>query len=186
MKTVHKTAIVGIMTALEIAAVYVFGLIPGLSVIGPILAGFLLVFLRDVAGALPSYITYAVTGILLFLISPRKFAAIVYVVMFGYYPILFADLAKIKQIVLRAVVKALYFEGIGAAALAVAKYVIGFDSFHMMDSFASRGITVHKAVAAAIVLYQILVGIYEFFLWGYYKKYNEKIKQRLQSVFIRK
>ncbi len=186
MSAVQKTTLIGIAAAMEIAVVYLFGLLPGIGLVGAMAAGILLIFLRDTAGALSSYLCYAISAVLLLLLLSKKLPAAAYTALFGYYPVLFADMAKIKSVPLRGLLKLLCFEGVLAIALLIAKFVIGFDSMHIMQAAADRGFTVKTAVIVVVVLYQFFIAVYEAFLWIYYTRFNESVTARLRSVIRRR
>ena len=182
MTVIQKTALTGIMAAAQFAVVAVFGLLPGLGFLGAMAAGFLLIFLRDTAGRAPAYIAYGIAAVLLLLLSAKKLPAAAYAALFGYYPVLFADLAGIKSLPLRALLKALVFEGVAAAAFFAVKFFVGFESFGVLRAAAERGISQKTVLIALVALYHVGFLAYEGFLWVYYKLFNDKIAARLRSV----
>ena len=125
-------------------------------------------------------------ALLLLLFAAKKTTAAAYAALLGYYPVLFADLARVKSVPLRAVLKLLIFEGVAAAAYLAAKYMIGLDSFAVLQAAEARGFSQKTVVIGVLVLYHIGIAAYEGFLWIYYKLFHKKLASRLRSAVRRR
>lgn len=114
----------GLLAALSIAILFCTGLIPTATIALPGLAGCCLIPIVAELGLSWGFITYAVCAVLsLFLASDRK-AALIYILLLGYYPVLYGVLAKIKNRVLRIAVKLLLVNAAAALEIALSFWLL--------------------------------------------------------------
>ncbi len=179
MRLTQKITLIAMTVALGYVVVFVFGLLPGMNFISAILAGILLIFLRDIAGTGCAYAAYGVTCLMLLLFLPRKLPAAAYAAILGYYPILFVDLLRIKNAVLRMIVKVLLFEGVAAGAFLAVGF---FGGVHPPEQIRQYGISGTVFIVAVLIVYQVMAAAYEGFLWAYYKYFNQMITERLRAA----
>lgn len=89
-----RVAFCGIMTALCVLLMFLTGLIPVGTYALPSLAGMLLTVIVVEMGTSWAWLVYAASSVLSVLIAADKEAAMLYVLFFGYYPILKAVIER--------------------------------------------------------------------------------------------
>lgn len=174
MNTSKKVAICGVMTALSFVVVYMGNLINVMKFLSPVLAGFILIFVRELANKRNALMVYFSTSLLLLLFSPGKTSALAYLVIFGYYPLIQPDIKRIKSIILRLVVKFLFFNLIGAVILLVAVKFFGLSA---------KGEAYRDYFLLGVLLYNVFFAIYEFYVYLANKKINSIDFSGIKSRF---
>lgn len=119
-----KIAFCGIIAALSLVLMFLGGLIPVATVAIPAVAGCLLIAVVTEVGVKWGFCVYAVCAVLSLLLTADREAALFYILFFGYYPVLYAVLGKIKRKAFRYVVKLLLFNVAAAAELALSVWVL--------------------------------------------------------------
>lgn len=95
------------MAALSVVILFMTGLIPTATIALPGLAGCCLIPVVAELGLSWGFGTYAVCSVLALFLAPDREAALIYILLLGYYPVLYGQLAKIKKKPLRIAVKLL-------------------------------------------------------------------------------
>lgn len=124
MKQTGKIALCGLMAALSVVILFLTGVIPTATIALPGLAGCCLIPVVAELGLSWGYGTYAVCAVLALLIAPDREAALVYVLLLGYYPVLYGQLAKIKQKPLRVAVKLLLLNAAAGLEIFLSVWVL--------------------------------------------------------------
>ena len=110
MKQTSKTALGGILAALSLVLMFLFAIFPSATIAAPAVASVLLIFAVLEMGKGWAFGIYVAVSVLALLIVPSKEAAILYVVFFGYYPILKAIIEKgLRNRVVEWILKILLF-----------------------------------------------------------------------------
>ncbi len=125
MKQTIRLTFCGIIAALSVVVLFFTGLIPIATLALPAVAGCLVIPVVAELGVSWGFGVYAVTGLLAFFLTPDREAALFYLLFFGYYPVLFGVLAKIRRRPLRLAVKLLIFNAAVAAETLLSIYVLG-------------------------------------------------------------
>ena len=94
MKQSSKTALGGILAALSLVLMFLFAIFPSATIAAPAVASILLIFAVLEMGKGWAFGIYVAVSLLAMLVVPTKEAAVLYVVFFGYYPILKALIEK--------------------------------------------------------------------------------------------
>ena len=149
MKNSVKIAFCGISAAL-IAAVMAASLIPNITFAVPAIAGLLVIPVFAEAGALYAVFCFSVSGALSFFIGDKT-SWILYLALFGYYPILKPYIERIKNPVLKWALKLLVFNAAALVCYAVEIliFTLHFKAWILAAAFAAGNI--------AFVLYDIAV-----------------------------
>lgn len=148
MKQSSKCAIGGIVAALSLVLMISVAIIPFLTYALPAVAGLLIIFVVveiDKKWAFGVYCTVAILGMLL---VPDKEVAVMYLVFFGYYPIMKAAIESKLPIVIEWIVK------IGTFILTMVA------AYFLMMKF--MGVTIDEAEEWGIMAYPILLGMGTF------------------------
>lgn len=93
-KRSFQIALGGIICALGIVVLMMTGVIPFATYSLPCIAGLLLVVVVVECGSKWAWICYAATSLLAVMITPDREAAIMYIALFGYYPMVKQQLEK--------------------------------------------------------------------------------------------
>ncbi len=88
MKNTSLTALGGIITALSIFLLFLTGMIPNTTYLLPVFAAILMLPMLEEAERKWAWFIYIAVSVLSFFIVTDKEAAVMYVFVFGYYPIL--------------------------------------------------------------------------------------------------
>lgn len=136
-KTSYKVAMGGVVSALAVFCMFLTGVFPLLSLTLPCMAGLLMVVIVIEVGTGWAYVTYAGVALLSLLVTPEKDIAILFVMFFGYYPILKGTIERIKSHALQWAVKFLVFNAAIISAFMLITYAFGMTQ--MLDEFNDYG-----------------------------------------------
>lgn len=148
MKQSSKCAIGGIVAALSLVLMISVAIIPFLTYALPAAAGVLIIFIVieiDKKWAFGVYSTVAILGMIL---VPEKEVAVMYLVLFGYYPIIKALIEEKMPIVPEWIVKILLFLSTMAG------------SYFLMIKF--MGVTIDETEEFGAMAYPLLLGMGAF------------------------
>lgn len=172
-----RLALCGIITAFSVMLMFLTGLIPVGTYALPGLAGMLLIIIVIEYGAGWAWPVYVATAILSVLIAPDKEAALAYVLLFGYYPILKSLIERLrKSFPITLFMKLIVFNAATVSEYFLAMWVLKIPQ----DSFEIFGASVP---AAFLVLANISFFLYDYALSGlvvmYCKKYHSMVNRWL-------
>ncbi len=177
MRESSKAALGGIIAALSVSIMLLTYLSPVLVYTVPVIAGLLLLVIVNEIGYHWAIGTYTAISLLsLFMIADKE-AAVFYVMLFGYYPILkFFITAKIRNRFLLFFIKLLVFNAALFLSLAVCSFV-----FHIDYSELTSGGKIFSAVF--VVLMNLVLFIYDFLIGSLTVLYRVKIQKRIRKLF---
>ncbi len=134
MKQSMKLAFCGVIAALSTVLMFLTGLAPTATLALPAIAGCLLIPVVVEAGLAWGAGVYGVCCVLSFLLAPDREAFLFYLLFFGYYPVLYAVLGRIRGRVLRYAAKLLVFNAAVALEVLLSVYVLGVpvESFFIL------------------------------------------------------
>ena len=122
-----RIAISAMLSALGVVFLYLGSLIDVLDISMAVIASVCCIFaVIEFGGAFP-WLIYAVTGVLSLLLLPRKEAAVMYLLFFGFYPILKEKLEKKKKLT-SWMLKELIFNVALAVMLLLSKLLLTADT----------------------------------------------------------
>lgn len=98
MNKTAKTALGGIITAISVAVMFLTTIFPFLSYVMPICAGILMIVANEELGMSWSFGIYFAVSVISLLILADKEAALMYIVIFGYYPIIKEKIEHLKKV----------------------------------------------------------------------------------------
>lgn len=173
MKNSLKIAVCAVFTAMSVALLFIGGAAFVLVYIMPMVTSMLMIILRKTFGVSAALITYAATSILSFILVPDRECMLMYVLFFGYYPIVYPSLEKIK--VLKWVVKLLLFNSM--AALVQLALIFLFNIPFLEEG---EGIYI---IVIFTVLMNILFIIYDFVIKNTFVLYEKKLEKRIKKYF---
>ena len=173
----YKVALGGIVSALCLVTMFLAGVIPALYMLLPMIAGVLLMIISVEVNTGWAFLTYLSVSILSLFITFDKEAALIFIMMFGHYPILRMYIKKIKLSVLRRIVKLVVFNACTLAYFYTTVFIFGLDE--VLDEFDEigryGGIIILVLVNIVFILYDINLDALYFF---YKKRIMPKFKRR--------
>lgn len=178
MKRTTKLTLCGIIAALSAVVLFFTGVIPVATLALPALAGCLLVPVVAELGIPWGFGSYAVCAALAFLLAPDREAALFYLLFFGYYPVLFGVLGKIKNTAARTAVKFAVFNAAVVAETLLAVFVLGIP----WESISFLG----RATAPVLLaLANVVFFLYDRALGGlivlYFQRFHDTVRRLLRG-----
>jgi hypothetical protein len=175
VKQSMKLAFCGVIAALSTVLMFLTGLAPTATLALPAIAGCLLIPVVVEAGLAWGAGVYGVCCVLSFLLAPDREAFLFYLLFFGYYPVLFAVLGRIRGRVLRYAAKLLVFNAAIALEVLLSVYVLGVpvESFFILGWI---GPVVMWLLANAVFI------LYDLALDGLILQYYRRLHPRLGKL----
>ena len=170
-----KIALGGLLTALGVALMFLTGLIPIGTYALPAIAGVLLIVAVIDLGAKWAWMIYAAVAVLSLLFAADKEAALLFVLFFGYYPVLKSFLERISNKVLSWISK---FAVFNVAVVACFFLAVNFLQLPE-DSFTVFGIYLPWVF---LILGNAVFLIYDIALSGLVATYVEKLHHRVTKT----
>ena len=170
-----KIALGGLLTALGVVLMFLTGLIPIGTYALPAIAGVLLIVAVIEIGAKWAWMIYAAVAVLSLLFAADKEAALVFVLFFGYYPVLKSFLERISNKVLSWISK---FAVFNVAVVACFFLAVNFLQLPE-DSFTVFGIYLPWVF---LILGNAVFLIYDIALSGLVATYVEKLHHRVTKT----
>ena len=172
-----KIALGGLLTALGVVLMFLTGLIPIGTYALPAIAGVLLIVAVIEIGAKWAWMIYAAVAVLSLLFAADKEAALLFVLFFGYYPVLKSFLERISNKVLSWISK---FAVFNVAVVACFFLAVNFLQLPE-DSFTVFGIYLPWVF---LILGNAVFLIYDIALSGLVATYVEKLHHRVTKTLI--
>ena len=170
-----KIALGGLLTALGVVLMFLTGLIPIGTYALPAIAGVLLIVAVIEIGAKWAWMIYAEVALLSLLFAADKEAALLFVLFFGYYPVLKSFLERISNKVLSWISK---FAVFNVAVVACFFLAVNFLQLPE-DSFTVFGIYLPWVF---LILGNAVFLIYDIALSGLVATYVEKLHHRVTKT----
>lgn len=159
----YVVSLCGIMSGLALALMFILGMIPAFEYISPATAGVLIWVIRDRLGVKYGMVSYFAVGILCLLVTPNYEAAMMFLFLLGYYPIIREYLQKIRFKLFRVLTKLAIFAVAAAAAYALLINLFGMSE--LLDEAADFGkygtLILFGMGAVAFCLYDRFLGLYK-------------------------
>lgn len=170
-----KIALGGLLTALGVVLMFLTGLIPIGTYALPAIAGVLLIVAVIEIGAKWAWMIYAAVAVLSLLFAADKEAALLFVLFFGYYPVLKSFLERISNKVLSWISK---FAVFNVAVVACFFLAVNFLQLPE-DSFTVFGFYLPWVF---LILGNAVFLIYDIALSGLVATYVEKLHYRVTKT----
>lgn len=120
-----RMALCGILCGLSVVILASSALFPSLSYVIPMVAGAILLVPAIEYGSPTAFTAYAAVSVISLLLLPEKEAPLMYVFIFGLYPIIKKFFERIPRRLPEYLAKFAYFNLAGTAAVLLATYVLG-------------------------------------------------------------
>lgn len=170
----YRVALGGIVSALCLVTMFLAGILPALYLVLPMIAGVLMMLIAVEVSKGWALLTYISVSILSLFITFDKEAALVFIMLFGHYPILRLYINKLPKL-FRTVLRFAVFNVCAILFFIVTVYFFGFDQMlDELDDFGKYGGLVMLGICNVIFL------LYDINLDNIYKIYRIKIMPRFK------
>lgn len=170
MRISYRVALGGIVAALCLVTMFLTGIAPMLYIAAPMVAGVLLLILVAEVGTSWALLTYVAVSLLSMVVTYDKEATLMFILFFGYYPLLRPWMNRISFRPLQLLVKLILFQLFLVVDYLLTIYVLGLPTF---DELAGWLLPVLDVGAVIVFL------IYEASLSGLTDFYYHVIRRRL-------
>lgn len=175
MKNSTRLAVCGIVTALSVVLLFLGGITFILAYTMPMLVGLFMIMLKRTFGASSAWITYAAVSALSFMLVADKECMLMYILFFGYYPIIQDSINKIKIKPAGVFVKLLIFNIMVFAVQLILVYVFGIP-------FLEEGEGKWLIILFAALMNLVFV-FYDRILTSLAALYKIKIEKKIKKYF---
>ena len=125
----YRVALGGIVAALCLTVMVLTGVVPALYIAAPMVAGMLMIILAEEVSEGWGWLTYLAVSLMTLLMNPDKEAALMFILFFGYYPLLRPRLHRIRTGWLRLLIKLTLYNTFLIADFLITVYVLGLPTF---------------------------------------------------------
>lgn len=177
-KVSYKVSLGGIISALSLFFMFLTGFMPLFVYLIPALTGAMLLIVYVEINAKWAFITYVSVALLCLFITPDKEASLLYIMFLGYYPLLKMFIEKIRNSVLKWILKlTIYNIMIVAYYQIIVRVVVNVDLVKEMDEFGKYGAIIFLGITNIVfIVYDIAVSRLKDL---YVKWFRKKILQKI-------
>ncbi|MBQ8140337.1 MAG: hypothetical protein IJ038_01420 [Clostridia bacterium] len=123
----RRLAICAMMCALGVVVLYLGALVDVLDISMAVIASLFVIFTVIEYGDAAAWTVFAVTGILSLILLPQKLPAAMYLLFFGFYPIIKEKIEKAKRRWLQWLIKEIVFNVCLVILMLLVKYFVYLD-----------------------------------------------------------
>ena len=164
------------MAALSIVILFLSGIIPTMTIALPALAGCMLIPVTAECGIRYGFTTFAAVSLLGFFLAADREAWLIYILFFGYYPVLYGLLDKISNRKLMYVVKLLIFTIACISEGLITVFLLGIP----MDEFGPFG---KWSVLILLIAAEVVFVVYDKCIRNLILLYFAKFRKILSKIF---
>lgn len=175
-KVSYRVALGGIVSALCLLCMFLAGIMPLFYLILPMAAGMLLMIIAEEVSMGWAWLTYLAVDILSLLITADKESALVFIMLFGHYPMVRLMIEKLKFKPLKYILKGLIFNVCAVSFFLVTVFVFGIDQ--MMTDMEELG---RFGGAVFLILGNIVFWLYDFNLGAIYVLYLKQLLPKFRN-----
>lgn len=173
----YIVSLCGIMSGLALVMMFFLSMIPSFEYVSPIVSGVLLWVVAERLGTRYGICSYAVVSLLCLFISPNYEANMMFLFIFGYYPIVRQYIQKLPHFLLRLITKlALY------AAAAIACYWLLINIFNMQQLLEDMGELGEYGQWILLGLGAVAFMLYDTFLGVFVPFYDKVLKPKIARM----
>ena len=141
--TSYKVALGGIISALCLVSMFLTGVIPILSLALPMIAGTLMMIIKVEVSTGWSFLTYIAVSMLSLFVTFDKESSVMFIFLFGLYPILKTFFDKVKLKLVRVLSKLIYYNVSVTIAFQITFKLFGMEELaDQMNQYFPHGMLV--------------------------------------------
>ena len=175
MKKSIQAALCGLAAALCVTFMFLGGIFYIFAYTVPILLGLVTVMIKKTFGNASAVSVYIAVSILSLMLVPEKETVMMYVLFFGYYPIIKSYLDRVKPKIISLFFKLITFNTAVAIIELICVYVFGIP-FFVVGDFSKAMLIIFAAAMNTIFI------IYEYLLKYFVLLYERKVEKRLKNI----
>lgn len=175
LKNSVQLAVCSIITALSTVLLFLGGITFVLAYAMPMLVGLGMIMIKTTFGARSAWITYIATSLLSFILVTDKECMLMYVMLFGYYPIIKDTIDNIKHKPIIIAVKLIIFNSMLALCQIILFFVFGLP-------FLEEGEGKYLIIIFAVLMNFLFI-IYDKMIEAVKKLYKLKFEKRIKRLF---
>ncbi len=172
----YRVALGGIVSALCLVTMFLAGVLPALYIVLPMIAGVLMMIIAEEVSKSWALLTYIAVSILAMFITFDKEAALLFILIFGHYPILRLYTEKMPLKWLRRLVRMLIFNVCVITYFYVTVYIFGLDE--MLEEFDDYG---RYGAYIMLGMANIIFVLYDLNLDNIHRRYKKKLAVKLRK-----
>lgn len=177
MKNSYKVSLGGVIAAIAVLSMFLTGFGPFLTYVCPMFAGALLIMVVIETSVKWAFATYAAIAILTIFTTPDKEAALLFIFLLGYYPILKSVIERLKSRVFEWVLKLLTFN-----ISVICCYWLVINVFGMGQILEDLGDWGQYGLLVFLGMGNVVFIVYDFFLTSLVAMYTKWFRPK----FLRK
>lgn len=173
----YRVALGGIVSALCLVTMFLAGILPALYILLPMAAGVLMMIIAVEVSSSWAMLTYIAVSFLSMIITFDKEAALIFIMLFGHYPVLRLYIEKIS---LKGVQWLIKFAVVNACIIAyfyVTVYIFGLDQ--MLDEFGELG---RYGAYIMLGMVNVIFVLYDINLDNIYRIYCRKLMPKFRRT----
>lgn len=172
----YRVALGGIVSSLCLLCMFLAGIMPMFYLILPMIAGILIMIIAEEVNLSWAWLTYIAVGILSLFVTADKEASLVFIMIFGHFPIIRLHMEKIKLKLLRWLIKLAIFNACAISFFYVTVYIFGIrEMLEEMNEYGRYGAVI------LLVLCNIIFVLYDLNLYLMYGIYKIKFMPLLRK-----
>ncbi len=153
---------------------FLTGVFPVLYITLPMIAGVLMMIMSAEISPSWAYLTFMATGLLALFVTFDKEAALLYILLFGHYPVTKQFIDRLKPFAVRLFVKLFIFNACILSEFYITAEILGMTEFY--DEIYAKGKTYALLI---MLLINFVCFTYDFSLNGVLDIYLKRIKPKL-------
>lgn len=177
----YKVALGGIISSLCMLSMFAVVVMPFLYLTMPMIAGALITIIAVEVNKSWAFLTYAAVGLLSIFVIPNKEASLIFILLFGYYPIVKEMIEKLKSRLLRTAIKFVIFNIVAVADYYATLYILGISD--MTEDFAMFG---KLGIYIFWALCNVIFFVYDYALKGCVEVYIKILKPKIFGKHTKK
>ncbi|MCC8072860.1 MAG: hypothetical protein LIO62_01875 [Clostridiales bacterium] len=174
MKKTTSLAFSAIITALSVVLMFLGGVTFVLAYAMPMLVGMFMIMIKSTFGKSYAWMVYVATSLLSFILVADRECVLMYILFFGFYPIVKSTFDKLKHLPIRIICKLMLFNIMLAICQLLLVYVFGIPFLEEGETYA--------IIIVFAVLMNILFFIYDRLLSALQMLYKNKIEKRIKHI----
>lgn len=176
MNIAKKIAICGIISAISIVTMFITAVIPVATYAIPAICGAYLIVILVEIGRKQAMLVYVAVSILSIFLTPDRQAALLYIIIFGYYPIYKSIIEEKFNLVNEIMLKGAVFIVAVAIMFAITGILSGFE--------AVKAFPIWVYITGALLSILTFIS-YDYCLTLIIDSYNNKIKKKYLNKFFK-
>lgn len=174
--TSYKVALGGIISALCLVSMFLTGVIPILSLALPMIAGTLMMIIKVEVSTGWSFLTYIAVSMLSLFVTFDKESSVMFIFLFGLYPILKTFFDKVKLKLVRVLSKLIYYNVSVTIAFQITFKLFGMEELaNQMNQYFPHGMLVLLIATNPVFL------MYDYVLNNLIDIYYKKLKPKISN-----